>query len=113
MKKTALLISLLISLLCYGQTDIETKAHNVTSNLTTLLGLNNEQTEKIYQLQLQVYTDQYNAKVAQEKAKKSTEDRNVKLKSILTPQQWDKYQERVKQIKDSIDNSKLPPWKQK
>lgn len=117
MKRNGTLIILaFLSLLyinTYSQELPNKRANSGIRDYSKYLTLTKAQEDSIYNMLLEIYTYQYEAKKASEKAKELTNNKENKLKQILTPEQFEKYKEHLKQISDSIENAKLPPWKRK
>ncbi len=91
----------------------EKSAQKATQFYSKLLTLTKTQEDSINKVFLEMYTSQYEAKKAVNKAGELSQNKDSNIKKVLTAEQIDKYQSYLKHVSDSITNSKLPPWKRK
>lgn len=118
MKKLTLsLISLLLLNNLYSQqigaTSIEDRVVKSMSKITSYITLSDQQYNELKKLYEKIFTDNEKAKEAVRISKENKENFEDNLFKILNEDQSAKYKQKQKEYNDSIDNSKLPPWKQK
>jgi hypothetical protein len=101
-----------------GEPTPEKRASNMTERMKSSLGLDSSQVSKVYASNLQFVNCQAAVKARKDSGADSTElrremmncgkEQRTRLKAILTPQQWTKYEAMQKEKKEKLQERKKP-----